>query len=183
MQKRTFTGLLALLLGLIFVAIFAYHNSYRIALSRAGFSEDSITYVDTGIDDNGNEYRVVFQYENMIKFLRLTKDKYGIWKVTEVCVPNSKAQYIAMGWMRMAGIRRYDVKGESDIEFEMHMMYGGNTATKQIEIPAEILPSNVSVNVFQAETAYVLHFVTYGKPGTLNQIDIPHLLEQTGCIR
>lgn len=187
MKRRTLAGLLASLLILILVVVLLiYHNSYSIALSKAGLSKDSIDYIDTGIDDNGNEYRVVFQYmpENMVKILRLTKNDRGVWKVAEEAYgPDSEVPYVTTGWMRVASVGRYEVDDQTHIEFEVHKVYGGNNAIKQIEIPMELLPSNVSVNIFQAGTVYVLHFVTYGSAETLNQINISHLLEQTDCIQ
>ena len=186
MKKRTLWCILTLFLALIFIVfLIAYHNSFKIALSKAGVSERSINYIDTGIDDNGNEYRVVFQYmrDNVVKILLITKDNLGVWHVTnEVIGPNAEAEYVTMGWMRFASIRQYDVNDQTRIDSEVHKVYGGNNATKQIEIPTHLLPSNVSVNVFQSGTVYVIHFVSYGEAETLNQIHIFDLLKQTDCI-
>lgn len=86
MRKRTFGLLLLLLLALILITfLIVYHNSFRIALSESGLNENDIQYIHTGIDDNGSEYRVVFQYmpDRMVKILLLTKNNIGLWHVTD----------------------------------------------------------------------------------------------------
>ncbi len=187
MKRRTIVCLFALLLSLIFVgALFAYHNSYSIALNKAGLSAKSINYVDIGIDDNGNEYRVVFEYmpENTLKIVFLSKDDFGIWRVIEEASgSDSEAEYITMGWMRFSSIGRFDVNDQVGFDFEVHKVYGGNNATKQIEIPMELLPTNVSVNVFQSGTRYVIHFIGYGDGEILDQFYFDDLLEQSNCIQ
>ena len=186
MKKRTLFYLIVTLLILILVAgLIVYHNSYSIALKKAGLSEASINYIDSGINDNGSEYRAVFQYmpENTVKCALLTKDKLGIWKITEEeHGPDSSSHYVSVGWMRFASIRRYAVSDQAKIDSEVHKVYGGNNAIKQIEIPYDLLPTNVSVNVFQAGASYVIHFVAYGEAETLNQIDVSYLLKQTNSI-
>lgn len=180
MRKRTFGLLLLLLLALILITfLIVYHNSFRIALSESGLNENDIQYIHTGIDDNGSEYRVVFQYmpDRMVKILLLTKNNIGLWHVTdEVFGPNSDTEYITMGWMRFASIRRYDVEDRTRFDSEVHKVYAGRNAKKQIEIPLDLLPPNVSANVFQAGDVYVIHFVSYGEMDTLNTIDVMDLL-------
>lgn len=181
MKKRTIICLFAIFFTFLIVISIVYFNNYKIILNKAGLSKGSINYVDVGIDDNGNEYRIVFQYmpENKLKFVHLVKDKYGMWKVAEeTSGPDSHSQIVKMGWMRFASIKIYDVRLQANTEWEVHAMYGGNNASKQIKIPSELLPANVSVNVFQAGERYVIHFTTFGSADTLTQIDILHLLEQ-----
>ena len=186
MKKHTLRFILLLLLVLIIIAVLVfYHNSFRIALSKAGVNESYIQYIDTGFDDNGNEYRVAFQYmsDSMVKVLLLKKNNIGIWHTTDqILGPSSESEYTTMGWMRFASIRRYDVEDQARFDSEVHIVYVGKNAIKQIEIPLDLLPPNVSVNVFQAGTVYVIHFTSYGEADTLNQIRILDLLEQTNCI-
>jgi hypothetical protein len=107
-----------------------------------------------------------------------------VWHITdEVIGPDAEADYITMGWMRFASMRRYDVTDQTVMDSEVHRVYGGNNATKQIEIPMDLIPPNVSVNVFQAGAVYVIHFVSYGDADSLNQIDMIDLLKQTDCIQ
>lgn len=186
MKKQTLLHLIVALLILILVAgLIIYHSNYSIALKKAGFSENSINYIDSGINDDGNEYRVVFQYmpENTVKCALLTKDKLGIWKITEEEYgPDSDSNYLNMGWMRFASICRYAVNDQTTINSEVHQVYGGNNAVKQIEIPYELLPANVCVDVFQAGAVYLIHFIAYGDAETLNQINVSYLLGQTNSI-
>ena len=185
MKRRILFCLFAIIIISIIVTSIVYLNNFKVVLNKAGLSKDLINYVDVGIDDNGNEYRIAFQYmpENVLKFVHLVKDKYGMWKVTnEVNGPDSHSQFVAMGWMRFASIGRYDLESQTNFEFEVHALYGGNNASKQIKIPLELLPANVSVNVFQAGEIYVIHFIAFGNADILSQVDLYYLLEQTGSI-
>lgn len=188
MKKRRYVyfGLFLLILILV-VGLFIYHNNYSIALRSAGLSQKTISYLDTGFDDNGNEYRVVFSHlsENVIKIAHLTRDNLGIWHVTNtVSSSDGEAQYpyVVMGWMHFSGMRWYGVDGEIDMPLEIHNVYAGTNAKKYIEIPLELLPPNVSVDVSQTGSIYVIHFVSYGDGEALNQIDILELLDKTDCI-
>lgn len=184
MMRRTNVCLFALLL---FVgALFAYHNSYSIALHKAGLSEKFIEYVDIGIDDNGNEYRVVFEYmpESTLKIVFLSKDDFGIWRVIEeLSSLEDETEYIIMAWMRFSSIRRFEVNDQVIFDREVHKVYVGNNASKQIEIPMELLPTNVSVNVFQSGTMYVIHFIGYGGNEIFDQFYFDDLLEQSNFIQ
>ena len=40
-----------------------FKNSYSIALMKSGFDNDQTNIISIGIDDNGNEYRVVKSYD------------------------------------------------------------------------------------------------------------------------
>ncbi len=186
MKKRTSVYILVIAFALVStVLLFVYFNSYSIALSKIGLSKNSVVNVDVGLDDNGNEYRIVFQYlpNNALKFAHLAKNTYGIWTVTEEAHgPDSPSQYISMGWMRIAGMRRYAME-DPNVEFEVHNMYGGMNAIEQVKVPVDLLPSNVTVNVFQAGELYVIHFIAYGNAEALNQIDFPQFLEQIDGIQ
>ena len=167
------------------VLIVVYKNSFKIALGKAGVGEQYIQYIDTGFDNNGNEYRVVFQFmsDNTVKIVHLTKADFGVWHVTdEAHGPVSDAAYVMMGWMRTASMRRHEVNDPVVFDWEVHNVYGGNNAIKQIEIPLELLPPNVTVNVFQAGSQYVIHFVSYGGSEPLQQINILDLLNETRSI-
>lgn len=186
MNKQTKWYLSISILALILlVLIVVYKNSFKIALGKAGVGEQYIQYIDTGFDNNGNEYRVVFQYmsDNTVKIVHLTKDDFGVWHVTdEAHGPVSDAAYVMMGWMRTASMRRHEVNDPVVFDWEVHNVYGGNNAIKQIEIPIDLLPPNVTVNVFQAGSQYVIHFVSYGGSEPLQQINILDLLNENRSI-
>ena len=186
MNKQTKWYLSISILALILlVLIVVYKNSFKIALGNAGVGELYIEYIDTGFDNNGNEYRVVFQYmsDNTVKIVHLTKNDFGVWHVTdETHGPVSDAAYVMMGWMRTASMRRHEVNDPVVFDSEVHHVYGGNNAIKQIEIPLDLLPPNVTVNVFQAGSQYVIHFVSYGGSEPLQQINILDLLNETRSI-
>jgi len=161
-----------------------YLNSFNIALMRAGISKKSMEYLDIGIDDNGNDYVVLYDrdLEGTIKLVLLTKSDLGIWKKTrEDSGPNSDSDFVCMRWMRFASMVSYDFNSSVDHEYMIHEVYAGNNANRKIDIPPQILPDNVTVNVIQARNSYALHFVTYGDMDDLN-IDIEDLLKRAGCI-
>ena len=187
MEKRKIICFIVILLAVVLfiAALFICHNGYTIALQRAGFGKDGATTIDAGIDDNGDAYRVVFQYapDNTIRIAHFTKGKLGSWKVTNaVYGPSSESPLVKMGWMRVASLRRFDIPDEVTADFETHNVYAGNNAVRQIEIPPELLPPNVAVSIHQAGSCFVLHFVSFGDPEILNQMDITALLTETNSI-
>lgn len=188
MKKRT---LVSILLALIFITfLIVYHNSFRIALWKSGVEVNSIDYIDIGINDSGNEYRVVFKsniLDNTVKVLLLTKNSFGVWHVTygvSAPDPDTGDEDTTMGWMRFSGMRAYGAEHPLSLDREEHIVYVGNNAKKLIEIPFELLPSNVSVDVFQAEAVYVIHLLSYDiEPDTLNKFHMMDLLRQTDSIQ
>ena len=148
MNKQTKWYLSISILALILlVLIVVYKNSFKIALGNAGVGEQYIQYIDTGFDNNGNEYRVVFQYmsDNTVKIVHLTKDDFGVWHVTdEAHGPVSDAAYVMMGWMRTASMRRHEVNDPVVFDWEVHNVYGGNNAIKQMP-EVELIMSNGQV--------------------------------------
>lgn len=189
MKRRSLVFLSGILLALILLGFTLYSNGFGIALKIAGFSKDFVQYVDWGINENGNEYRVLFQYMPgyLIKMAHLEKGMFGIWKVLEEASgPQEQSESVTIGWMRIAGLIRYGYGLESQIkaEFEVHHMIGGNNAIRVIELPKELLPPNVIAKVFQKGRSYVVHLVSYGEDaGILNEVHLVELLEQQGCIR
>ncbi len=184
MKKSTWICLLVAVV--VLAGLVVYCNSYGIALRSAGLSKSSIQYLDAGIDDNGQEYRAVFQYrtdDDAIDFALLTKDKLGVWHTTQKSAwPGSDASYSTFAWMNVAGMKRYAVGDATTTEFEVHNVYAGNNAIKLIEIPQEALPSNVTVNVHQAGALFVIHLVYYGEDVDTLNINFPETLKQAGCI-
>ena len=185
-MKKNIWGPVIILFVLV-TALSAYQNSFQIALDLKGMNGSYIQYIDVGIDDNGSEYRTVFQVmpEETVKLCRLTRNRLGIWRVADlVSGPEAGTEqaYIEMGWTRFSSFRQYSAQEEAQIDAEVHRAYAGRNAVRQIEIPLELLPPNVAVNVFQAGPCYVLHFVSYGEEDALDRIDITALLEETDSI-
>ena len=179
MPRKQIRNLSLLLILVMVTALILYHLSFNIALSKSGMDRKHIQYIDTGIANGGREYRAVFQNlsDEGVKLLYLTKNKLGIWRVTDQAA-ETEYGFASMGWMRTASLRSYAVGDQTRWDWEVHTVCAGRNAVRQIEISPELLPPNVAVNVFQAGTAYVIHFVSYGEVETLNRIPIMDILKE-----
>ena len=89
---------------------------------------------------------------------------------------------VKLGWIRVAGIKLFDVGDDSTIEFEVHAVYCGNNAKKQILTLSDQLPPNVTVSIQQAGASYMIHFISFGEADTLSHINILELLKTSDYI-
>ena len=171
-----------LIIAAIFITIFL--NSYSMVLLRNGFNTDENNIIWMGIDDNGREYRVLrngIDGQN-IKLVLVTRKFAGLWEVSQIADIPSDETIVTLGWMKVAGIKRFKVGDDSTIEFEVHVVYCGNNAKKQILTLSDQLPPNVTVNIQQAGASYMLHFISYGEADTLSHINIWELLKTSDYI-
>lgn len=165
-MKKFILPVLALVLTLLLIL---YHSSYTIALTRASAgTTGGGQVVDIGVNNNGEEYKVVFSYdstEDRIRAYHLTRDRFGIWHVIDKVVspgPNDEDGYgyRPMGWMRYSGFRRYgNMTTRQDAEF--HALYVGDNAKKYIQLPADRFPPNTTATVFQQDNLYVIHLIHF----------------------
>ena len=182
-RKRLGVIIACIVLALAAVAAVLSLNSFRIALRSAGFPSKGWVILDMGIDNNGNEYRVAVDYLNDsdAHMAYLSKGFGGFWRVEySADTPASETGMVALGWMRVAGIKRFTVGDESCVEFEVHEAYCGKNAVKQIQIPPELLPPNVTVNILQGGSSFVIQFVSFGDAQM--EIDAYEILKAAGCI-
>lgn len=169
---KRFHGLIILpvILAVSIVAILSC-NSDQLALRSAGFSKNGQTVVSAGIDQTGQEYKVVVQAVSnespRIAYLR--KGFAGFWKVTELA-DTPTAGTIKMLWAKTASFKRYTVGDPSAADWEVHSIYCGSNANKQIVIPSGALPHNVTVNISQSGSSYMLHFIGFGETNVLDGV-------------
>lgn len=186
MKKRTvwICALIAFaVISAIIVSLF-YINSYDSALKKAGLNPHAVTILDVGIDDNGNEYRVVMQHtdDRDVQFAHLCRENAGLWTVCQVPL-DVEDELLEMKWMRVAGMKRFSLQDNYVVQWETHAVYGGNNAIKRIDLPSELLPPNVTLSIHQAGASYVLHFIYFGEDNTtFNDFDVEALLLQTNSI-
>ena len=162
--------IIAVILAVSIVAVLSC-NSDQLALRSAGFSKNGQTVVSAGIDQTGQEYKVVVQSfpHESARIAYLRKGFAGFWKVTELAdTPTSGT--VKMFWVKMASFKRYTVGDPSARDWEVHSIYCGNNASKQILPPTGALPHNVTVNISQAGSSYMLHFIGFGETNVLDGI-------------
>lgn len=186
MRKTKIVGIaliIAISLAVIVLSVL-YFNSYGIALNKAGIQSKDPVIVDSGINNNGNQYRVVAEYSTGDAHIAyLVKNSVGIWHVERTSETQTSTGFAELSWDNVASIRRYTVSDSSVVEFENHRLYCGNNAIKRIAISEGDIPYNVTVNIHQAGNAYMLHFVAFGSGETLNEIDCDSLLKNAGCVQ
>lgn len=172
----------AMVLALAYAVLSA--NSYALALNSIGYKEKYTEIIDCGIDWNGMEYRVVADYPGIdghVGAAYLTKNAVGFWQVSRKNDVENGGNRVC-SWRDTISLRRFSIADKLTNEYESHLLYCGNNAIKNIEIPPEALPTNVAVHIYQAGEVYMLHFVTFGEMDATNQINCTAILEDLGCI-
>lgn len=169
------TAFLIMLILSIAIFVIGTTQSYGLALRDAGIYKEGSVTVDSGINNNNDEYRIVAEYtsgENS-KIAYLFRNWLGFWRVDRV-------EELNMSWINVIGINRFQVSDAVNLQYETHLLYCGNNAIKRIEQSGMQLPNNVAVSVYQAGSTYMLHFISYGDADVLNEIDPTILLKNTG---
>lgn len=160
-----------------------FANSFHIVLSLNGFKQPKI--ICCGIDDNGDEYRVVRDGDpDNRKLGYFIKNDFGIWKAAQLDISDfPEKEVLKLGWMKISELRNYGDK-EPIFEFEVHQVYYGWNAVKEIDDLSAYLPSNVIVSISQDGAIYSLHLIYYGeKASTLSEIGIYELLKENAYIQ
>lgn len=175
----------AVLVMALLVCGVVYWNRYSITLSVLGFSPRATQVICGGIDANGHNYRAVAhthggKYETLAL---LTENALGWWEATQV---SDQAAYdndlIGIAWIDTAGFRWVDETGDLEVDFAFHNIYCGNNAVDAILPITEKLPPNVTVDIHQSGSSYLLHFISFGNGSALNGLSVEELLRSVGAI-
>ena len=164
------------------VFFFFYANSYSRAIRRAGLHPDNITLLASGFDNNDNEYRVIVStnVDSDTRFVYLVRGRgrMGTWAVEHMVADTPYAGITAYSWTITTGIRRFDVFDSVMFEWELHNVYFGNNAIRRIETISSYLPNNIAVNIHQAGSMFILHFIAFGENAfdTMNELRITDFL-------
>lgn len=167
-----------LILGIV------YLNRWSIALYSIGFSPSATSIIYGGIDANGDNYRVVVcpgngEYENLAL---LTENCFGWWKATQVSNPVGQNELGRIAWTNVAGFRCAAPGGKIEVDFEFHAVYCGDNAVGPISPITAKLPPNVTVDIYQSGSSYLLHFISFGGGSALNGLSVEVLLRSVGAI-
>lgn len=184
-SKLIIVVLVAILLLSVVVFSVLYFNSYSFALRKVGIQSKYATIVDSGINSNGDQYQVVAECApGDIHIAYLVKNSVGFWYVERTNETQISSNGVQFGWTNVASIRRYETTDSSIVEFENHYLYCNDNAIKRISVLEEDLPHNVTVNIHQAGSVYMLHFITFDGSGeVLNEIDCYSILKNAGCVQ
>ena len=160
----------------------AYLNRWSITLSSIGFSSSASTVYE-GFDANGDPCRVVVDTDSEERghLALLTENRFGWWEAAQVSSQTDQNELARISWMSPAGVR-YMEDGKFDPDFEFHAVYCGNNAAGPVFPITEKLPSNVTVNVQQSGSFYLLHFISFGPESPLNGLSVKELLRTVGAI-
>ena len=185
-DKSRICGILVITAVIIVIGIFVIvKNSDSIVMSIHDLN-GNVNMVWTGMDNNGDEYRVLGILDGEdVKVAYLNKSSFGWWSAPIILdqVP-AETGMIALAWTEVAGLRSYvtDMADSPEFEHEYHMLYCGNNAVSLIPSLAEYLPSNVSVCINQAQSFYTIHFISFGTENPMEEIDLYEILKTLGCI-
>lgn len=184
--KKRYISFLIILIVLITSSIimFIHKNSFYNVLKKAGYANYEANILESGFNDNGNEFNIVILNRfSTVALVYMEKDKRGKWEVSYTGGKSSiDNKFLTIGWMNEAGFKYYKQSDEPIFETEWHVIYYGENAIRSIEIPLSELPPGVAVNVQQSGNTYLIHTVSYIDPEILNQIDMKMILEETNCV-
>lgn len=112
------------------------------------------------------------------------KGKWGIWKAAQLDLADSpEKEVLILGWMKISEFGNYGDEAQV-FEFEVHQVYYGWNAVKELDDLPSYLPPNVIVSISQHDAVYSLHFMYYGEnASTLSEIGIYELLKEKEYIR
>lgn len=172
-RKSYFKIILALTVLVVLLSL--YVNSYRLALLSIGYKYDETEMVYTGLDGNGQEFRVVAdnrdnKYGGMAI---ITRNKLGIWMV-------SLNTQEVISWSKYNFGRVY--VGTPEPSLEIHVIYCGNNAVRKINDLSEIIPNNCTAYVEQHGSSYLIHLMSYSGSEEYNRINLYGYLLGNGYI-
>ncbi len=150
--------LVAILLGTFFLV---RANSQDIALSSAGVdtSKDLYAVEELTLTQDGKVFRVLqgTLKDGKLALIELTRSKLGFWQVKHIDAQETEEAIVGIGWMKKAARARFDATIKPEFHIELHQVYCGSNAVKQIDVNALTLPQNVTLEVYQVGELYVAH--------------------------
>lgn len=185
MKNPFWRGIIGIIFAIALVVLGMVHlNRWNIALSSIGFSPSATGTVYEGVDANGDHYRVVAcagtgEYEHLAL---LTENRFGWWKATQVSHPVGQDELGRIAWSNVAGLRCADPGGKVKVDFEFHAVYCGDNAIGPVSPITAKLPPNVTVDIYQSGSSYLLHFIFFGQDSPLNGLSVEELLRSVGAV-
>lgn len=187
MNKKRILLLLMIILCAALIGFFAVRGfSEQIALRSAGVdtSQPVRPVVELGILVENTQYKVLQATaktgEPML--LRLEKNGLGFWNAESIRTPKEGLSYAEDAWMIGTGTQRYTATDVPKFNYEWHYVYTGSDAQKLIQIPAEQIPANTTIDIQQLGEFYLIHVVSFADPEVFQQLHIPTYLKDNGFI-
>jgi hypothetical protein len=183
-MKRAYIVSLIILVAAVAYLVISF-NSLNIALKSTGYSSGDIMVLERGFNDNGKEFRIIkTSKDDNLALVCIEKNNMGFWTVSFSGGTTSPGTHlVSIGWIKSAGIRRYEANDSPSFSSEWHKLYYGDNAIKRINIAPEQLPPGVALNIQQTGSDYIIHLISYESPDVLNQIDMHSLLIEMNCIK
>lgn len=158
-------------------------NSFPIALCLNGFQQPNTLYC--GIDNNGDEYRVVWDNtSDDMKLGYFVKNRVGLWNTEQLEEYGSpEKEVLIQAWTVTTGLRKFS--GDPVHEWEWHEVYCGRNAVKEIgDFLTAYLPPNTTVSVIQSESNYSIHLVYHGEAEAgFSGVQVYALLKDNGFVQ
>ena len=184
-KKVIITKLCIALAVLLVIAFFVLRaNSEALALSINGIEHKNVRYiVDTNLGNDDTPYKVLQSYTKSgeLALVKLEQNQLGFWTVFDINSGYYNGTYSHMAWVDLVGTRRFAATDKPEFLKEYHYVYTGNNAQKLIEIPAEQIPHNTTVNVQQLGEFYLIHMVSLTEPEE-HRFNIKDFLQENGYI-
>lgn len=98
-----------------------------------------------------------------LAIVSIKQNIWGLWTVSDITTATAEGS-VETSWQKQVGTQRFTASDVPRFVYEHHYVYCANNATSMIQIPAEAIPSNVSINVSQDGVLYILHVVAFGEP-------------------
>lgn len=162
----------------------AWAKNFYITLILAGYKPTSIQVIDTSNDENEKEFKVIKTRTNKNKdtLAILTKNALGIWKISETQENTEDSLMSTIGWVKKGELKRFSFKDGGNIENEWNVVYTGNNAAKLIYFNPGQLPENITVNIQQNGTSYLIHVISFADSDILSKFNVSAILEENGCL-
>ena len=188
--KRRLKNALWILGGTLAVLlVVAYLFNYQILLTVHGLSPDSTAIIHVGMDENGNEYRIVGNDKDRCHTALgvVKKDVLGGWHLSGnvVRLENKPSGRIYVYGFDYMGYQRTAEEGPIQKVGERHLIYVGNNAVRRIWFVEGQFPEGVSVTVVQNDQLYTIK-VTHSTNHLdywFDYIDLDQLLKENGFVQ
>jgi len=167
-MKRSIKVVISSLFILSITLLILWGNNYSIVLMTNGYDTDNKVLLES-VDNNEELSRIIkAEKDGKPELVNLTRNGMGLWKI-EYSVARDEGEPLAISWKRAVGIRRFGIYDGGVFEWEWHYIVCGDDAVAKIDIK-EQLPKNVTVNIQQTDSEYILHFVSFSDLTGLRQL-------------
>lgn len=160
--------------------------SFRIMTAWADIDYDTIEYLTYRYKEPAQEVTVFSAYttDGELTLVRAVKNLLGFWSVSsqEITGAGDGTDKIVMGWFEKVHWGPALTEQDSYV-YETHKVYCGRDAVDVIVILPEQIPGNITVNIGQYGSDYLIHVVHFGDVSQSGSFDVWEILRENGCIK